>query len=332
MAHLNHDLLFDQVFRVLRDEPLAVDTEASPIQLPAGLGTPLSNEQIKLDLEQRFLIPKTSFPKEWLARCQQYWHREPDLSNLYYTELSRPRTTLDIIRRGARGEVAGYREVTVPDASLTAKNSTSLRRDPGSMADFVRGKGNFFPFAPGGLESEVMVAAADEVADMLAKEAEAGLFDQNEGLLTVAPGFERGLIFEDENDQLVHTTDTKGYTGSVSLFSIEDMMRMDNDFELDLLEPAPYDKKKGMVGGVPEKHVPVDAEPTPLPLPKDSLEKEVDNLLPTQPPPLLEQAKPRDIAGAEGQRKREWAHVVDINERFDNFHEVVPEMAREVSR
>ncbi|RUS21214.1 antiviral helicase, partial [Endogone sp. FLAS-F59071] len=317
MQAADDDTLLEQVFHILRDEPSDGD-----VSLPAGLGVPLSQEQIKHDLEQRFLIPKTAFAKEWLARCQQHWHRDPDLSTLYHTESSRPRTTLEFVRRGAEGEVVGYREVKIPDMSLTAKNSTSLRRDPGAIADFVRGKGNYFPFTPGGLESEIMVVAAEDVAN----EAEAGLLDPNEGLLTVPPGFERGLIFDDKEDQIVPTTGTATVNDPTSTFSIEDMIRADNGFELDLLEPIP-----GKEDIVAVERDQIDIEPRTPPPPKDALEKEVDSLLPVQPLPLLDarasQTKTKDISG--GERKREWAHVVDVNERFDNFHEVVPEMAHE---
>ena len=51
-------------------------------------------------------------------------------------------------------EVVGYKEVVVVSGDLTAKNSTNLQRDPAGMKDFVRGRGGFFPFAPGCLESD----------------------------------------------------------------------------------------------------------------------------------------------------------------------------------
>jgi antiviral helicase SKI2 len=34
--------------------------------------------------------------------------------------------------------------------------------------------------------------------------------------------------------------------------------------------------------------------------------------------------------GDAAHKKREWAHEINVNEPFDDFHEVVPEMAHEV--
>ena len=48
-------------------------------------------------------------------------------------------TIIRFIREGLDGRVTGYREVTVPANSATAKNSTSLLRKPANRADFVRG-------------------------------------------------------------------------------------------------------------------------------------------------------------------------------------------------
>lgn len=54
--------------------------------------------------------------------------------------------------------------------------------------------------------------------------------------------------------------------------------------------------------------------------------KNVDDLLPIgrlpAPPPARKQFE--KVAG-----KQEWAHVVDVNEELVNFHELVPEMARQ---
>lgn len=54
--------------------------------------------------------------------------------------------------------------------------------------------------------------------------------------------------------------------------------------------------------------------------------KNVDDLLPIgrlpAPPPARKQ-----LATATG--KQEWAHVVDVNKELVNFHELVPEMARQ---
>ena len=68
------------------------------------------------------------------------------------------------MREGLEGRVTGYKEVTVPASSATAKNSTSILRKPANRADFVRGAAGYFPFAPGGLDGVTAVAELEDQA------------------------------------------------------------------------------------------------------------------------------------------------------------------------
>ena len=103
------------------------------------------------------------------------------------------RTVIRFTREGLEGKVTGYKEVTIPAHSITAKNSTSLLRKPATKAEMVRGKAGFFPFAPGGLD------AAYSTSEEIEKE-ELKLEDRidADGLLSVAPGFRKGLRFKAE--------------------------------------------------------------------------------------------------------------------------------------
>jgi antiviral helicase SKI2 len=93
--------------------------------------------------------------------------------------------------------VTGYKEVTVPAHSITAKNSTSLLRKPAAKTDFVRGKSGFFPFSPGGVD----IGSANEKAEELELQ-EAVMMERigRDGLLKVAPGMSRGLALGKEED------------------------------------------------------------------------------------------------------------------------------------
>lgn len=48
---------------------------------------------------------------------------------------------------------------------MASNNSTSFSRAFGSTKDFVRGSASQFPFAPGGLEAEVIVLDEDVELD-----------------------------------------------------------------------------------------------------------------------------------------------------------------------
>lgn len=110
---------------------------------------------------------------------------------------SMTRTVIRFTREGLEGRVTGYKEVTVPAHSITAKNSTSLLRKPASKADFVRGKAGFFPFSPGGID----IGSANERAEELELQ-EAAMEEKigRDGLLRIAPGMSRGLAFRKGED------------------------------------------------------------------------------------------------------------------------------------
>ncbi|GBC10110.1 hypothetical protein RclHR1_09340009 [Rhizophagus clarus] len=288
------------------------------LSLPIGLGRPLSREEVQRDIEERYLIPRTSFPTSWLFKCQQLLEREPDFISLTVLEPSKPRTTLEIVRNGPDGRIIGYKEVVVTDLNLTVKNSTSLLREPGSINHFVRGASSQFPFTPGGLEPEVMVDA-EVVNGIIDKEIQLS-FEDGE-ILSIPPGFDRGLMFEDEKDR--HIRSTNKYVG----LNITDMITHDEDELIEFLEPL-YETDD--TRSVLDKEIQENIELVKVEKIEEIKEANqntkdedsVDNLLPTQPPPL-EASK----LSKTNSRKQEWAHEVKID--VENFKELVPELAHE---
>src|SRR5262245_11360811 len=79
------------------------------------------------------------------------WEAPIDYTDLFTLGPTQTRTIIRFNREGLEGKVTGYREVTVPASSATAKNSMSLLRRPAGRAQFVRGGPGLFPFEPGGL-------------------------------------------------------------------------------------------------------------------------------------------------------------------------------------
>ena len=205
------------------------------------------------------------------------------------------RTVIRFTREGLEGKVTGYKEVTVPAHSITAKNSTSLLRKPATKADFVRGKAGFFPFSPGGVEA----GSANDRAEVLERH-EAAVEERigRDGLLRVAPGLTRGLRFDVEN-----------------VDEVEDDVAGEN---FNFGDVQPRRARKGAAAEV----VKGDGEERPI-AELDS----IDDLLPVEFPMLA----PRSdlYAGAIKPRNKEWAHMVDINQELTNFRELVPNMAKE---
>ncbi|KFH42552.1 putative ATP-dependent RNA helicase-like protein [Hapsidospora chrysogenum ATCC 11550] len=274
---------------------------------------PRDPDELKRTLEQQLLSPSPEFSTEWLNRLQQRWDFEADYSSLFRLAPTQTRTVTRFLRQGLEGRVTGYRNVTVPAASATAKNSTSLLRKPANRAEFVRGAAGFFPFAPGGLEGVEATAALEDqihsgpVGDEQAN-AGKGKLDRviqigtEGGLLEIAPGLDRGIDFSKRkasHDQA------------------------DANAVKEVLEEEPED--------VGDEGQDKERSPTSTPDDEAAVDDEegddIDDILPIEFPSL----EPHGVLAASSARKagREWAHMVDIKHDMPNFRELVPDMARE---
>lgn len=266
-------------------------------------------DELKRKLEQQLLSPSPQFSTEWLNRLQQRWDFEADYSSLFRVAPTQTRMVTRFLRHGLEGRVTGYKNVTVPANSATAKNSTSLLRKPANRADFVRGAAGFFPFAPGGLESiEATAALEDQIHNgPLGEDSENSVrklerviqVGPNGGLLEIAPGLSRGIDFSKnpKHDQ-------------------EDANTIKQ-----VLEEDPED-----VGDTEDKNGPSDSTPDDT-IGDDEDEDDIDEILPVEFPSL----EPHGVLAASSARKagREWAHMVDIKHEMTNFRELVPNMARD---
>lgn len=247
------------------------------------------------------------------------WDIPVDYTDLFKIAPTQTRTVTRFVRQGLEGKVVGYKNVTVPANSATAKNSTSLLRKPGSRVDFVRGAAGFFPFAPGGLDGIEATAAledqalrrdgfldgADGSTNKLERVIKLG---EKDGLLEVGPGMSRGIDFSRKK--------TEG--GEKEAREVEQELGE----EPDQLPDGDEVNGDAAVNGNTNDTNPEDAS--------DSGEEDgedIDALLPVEFPAL----EPRGQLAASSARRagREWAHMVDINRDITNFRELVPHMARE---
>ncbi|PNY26558.1 ATP-dependent RNA helicase [Tolypocladium capitatum] len=276
---------------------------------PAARRQPQDPKELEQRLEHLFLSPSAEFSTEWLNRLQMRWDFEADYTSLFKIAPPQTRTVTRFLRHGLEGRVTGYKNVTVPMNSATAKNSTSLLRKPANRADFVRGAAGFFPFAPGGLEGiEATAALEDQVHSGVTGEdrSRANKLDRviqlgaEGGLLQVAPGLERGIDFSQKTSA-----------------ADEDANAVKQALEED-----------------PEaaRETEQDDDAAPVETPEDAADGEedgddIDDILPVEFPSL----EPHGVLAASSARKagREWAHMVDIKHGMPNFRELVPDMARE---
>lgn len=305
----------------LRFSSSALDGEAGWIDSIAGEQRPpkrqrKTKETVNAELEEEFLTPSRSFNTEWLNRLQQRWDAPTNYRSLFQIAPTQTRTIIRFTREGLEGRVTGYKEVTVPANSATAKNSTSLLRKPANRAEFVRGAAGFFPFAPGGLDGVEAIAAIEDEAITQHENAGArkagGLdrvinFSGQGGLLEIPPGFTRGLDLQKkpaaDATTVQEVEDTLGEAPAAGISSEDDQ-----------------DDDEGGHGATSNG---VDAGKEG----QDLAEEEIDALLPVEFPALAPHGPLAMGAGRKG--GREWAHMVDINRDITNFRELVPDMARE---
>ena len=268
-------------------------------------------QDIKQDFEKSFLTPLTSFGPEWLNKFQQRWEVPTDFSSVFEMAPTQTRTITRFTREGLEGKVTGYKEVTVPANSATAKNSTSLLRKPANRADFVRGAAGFFPFAPGGLDGVTAVAALEDqtIQEDQRKDNSKGSkldrvidFSPQGGLLEIPPGFSRGLDFSNAKAKV----------------DAENAKQVEETLGEEPPELLSDEDDADEVNGVPVKYVSGDDE--------TSEEQDVDSLLPLEFPAL----EPHGVLAASNAKRggREWAHMVDMKRDITNFRELVPDMAR----
>jgi len=270
-------------------------------------------DELRAELEKKYLSPSTTFSTEWLNRLQQRWEAPTDYSLTFRIAPTQTRTVTRFIRHGLEGRVTGYRNVTVPASHATAKTSTSMLRKPASRADFVRGAAGFFPFAPGGLDGIESTASLEDQlrssggddGDSKRKLERVITLGAEGGLLEVAPGLTRGIDFSNKRKLADAESEQQAR-------EVEETLGQEP-------EDAPGDDKQGSprLQAVDEENEEVDGEEV----------EDIDSLLPVEFPAL----EPRGTLAAANARKagREWAHMVDINSEMTNFRELVPDMARE---
>lgn len=155
------------------------------------------------------------------------------------------RTIIKFTREGLEGKVSGYKEITVPAQSITAKNSTSLLRKPAAKADMIRGKAGFFPFSPGGLDT----GQANETSEELER-GEAAFAERIgvNGLLQVPPGFARGLVLPIESRD-----DTTEEQDGFDFGDIEPVRMSKNSAAATQVSEGPLSSSEGIDDLLPEE-------------------------------------------------------------------------------
>ncbi|WOO80266.1 Putative ATP-dependent RNA helicasec [Vanrija pseudolonga] len=210
-----------------------------------------------------------------------------------------PTHTVTPTFRGIDGAFTHWREALAPKPPAHPSLSSSMQRSAAPLQNFVRGKSTNAPFLPGGLEPAVTYEEAEH-------EIEEAIEEDEEGWKTRAPGLRRGAKLDGADAFLAEMLGQQAMTTKAK-------RRRRGGEESPTLEVSRLGDE-----------LPSDGTERPRP---QTNGKNVDDLLPVgrlpAPPPI------RTNLIKAAATKKEWAHVVDVNQELVNFRELVPEMAKE---
>ncbi|CBQ67780.1 probable SKI2-antiviral protein and putative helicase [Sporisorium reilianum SRZ2] len=270
-----------------------------------------------------FLTPSATLSTPELARSQVHWQRKPKLEHMLWAEPSTSLHSLEFVRAGLEGRIVSYREVSHTSTPLLdSKSSASMARKPATSSNFVRGKSAYVPFAPGGLENEVMKDAdgAEQDAEDVADTIRSQVADMEEtlssgrGLRSKAPGLSRAFVDPDEED-LDDDADADEVTDASKAVDVGlglAPIPVYRPIEQDRAGPSSLRGSRSQPNGDIPNRTSTSAH-----------DAELDELLPVERPQPLTHAR----RTAKIKAKRDWAHVIDVNQKLSNFHELVPQMA-----
>lgn len=270
-----------------------------------------------------FLTPSNKLSTPELARSQVHWQRKPKLEHMLWAEPSTSLHSLEFVRAGLEGKIVSYREVSHTSTPLLdSKSSASMARKPATSCNFVRGKSAYVPFAPGGLENEVMKDVdgaeqdVEDVSDTIRSQV-AGMeetLSSGRGLRSKAPGLSRAFVDPSEDD-LDDDQDADEVTNASQAVDVGLGMApipVYLPIEQDRAGPSTLRGSRSQANGDTANRASISAH-----------DAELDELLPVERPQPLTHAR----RAAKIEAKRDWAHVIDVNQRLSNFHELVPQMA-----
>lgn len=251
-----------------------------------------------LDLFQD--VPEMNFlGDETNPRAKDYDYKEfleiPDLIN---------RTSYHFKRRGLEGRISSYKEsVNLNEvANANASNSLSLSRKIDQESNTLRGSTAHLPFTPGGL-SMTTLNQPDDVSAMAA--ATKLLHRDEQGLFDVPQGLERGIIPQEVAIQDSH-----------EIQELNTLNEIDNEAENIREIEESRELEEQNVGEQTNRSI----------LKTQSSEEQdgnIDDLLPIGIDFGRTIRTAKDLFS-----HKDWAHVVDLNHKIDNFEELVPNPAR----
>ncbi|XP_033273849.1 SKI2 subunit of superkiller complex protein isoform X3 [Orcinus orca] len=262
--------------------------------LPHGL--PPCAPDLQQEAEQLFLSSPAWLPLHGVEHSARKWQRKMDPWSLLATLGAPVPSDLQAQRHPTTGQILGYKEVLLENTNLSATTSLSLRRPPGPISQSLWGNPTQYPFWPGGMDEPT-------IADLSTREEAEEEIDFEKDLLTVPPGFKKGVDFAPED----HPAPAPGLLSLSRLLEPLDLGGGDED----------ESEAVGQPGG-PRRDT-VSASPCSAPLARASslenlvLQEASTAVAPPEPP------KPPP--------QEQWAIPVDVTSPVDDFYRLIPQPA-----
>nr|KAF6463100.1 Ski2 like RNA helicase [Molossus molossus] len=263
--------------------------------LPHGL--PPCAPDLQQEAEQLFLSSPAWLPLHGLEHSARKWQRKMDPWSLLAVLGAPVPSDLQAQRHPTTGQILGYKEVLLENTDLSATTSLSLRRPPGPISQSLWGNPTQYPFWPGGMDEPT-------ITDVSTREEAEEDIDFEKGLLTVPPGFKKGVDFAPKD----HPAPAAGLLSLSRLLEPLDLGGGDEDER----------EAVGQPGGTREDIV--LASPCSAPLARaSSLEdlvlKEASTIV--SPSELAPKPLPQE----------QWAIPVDVTSPVGDFYRLIPQPA-----
>lgn len=275
-----------------------------------------TKEQANTELQQKYLSPSNILPWSLLDVVQNV--PEMDTDDYDYKEfltIPQPisRTAYYFKRRGIEGKIHEFKEeVTLKDIlNANSSNSLSLTRSMNHHGNTIRGSTQQLPFTPGGLSMKSTTMG--NTTKLLHKDKD-GLFDVPEGL-------SRGILPQSNKDD--STAGVSSIDASLNHDELQKLNEIDNSQEVeDEIAIQRLQDEENTNSHLSNAISNLSSNTNQAEKDTPALE-DIDDLLPVD----IDFGRSINV-NKNIQKRKEWAHVVDLNHKITNFDELVPNPAR----
>ncbi|EJT42980.1 SKI2-like protein [Saccharomyces kudriavzevii IFO 1802] len=274
-------------------------------------------------IKDRFLKPSNILPWNLLDMVQdvpQMNFLDDHSDRLDYKELLKipnpiNRTSYQFKRTGLEGKISGYKEeVNLKEiTNANASNSLSITRSINHNKNSVRGSTAQLPFTPGGIPMKSMKTDSEQNGISAMSNATKLLHKDDQGLFDIPEGMKRGIK---PVDTAVDNEDQNG-----QLKELKQLDEIDNELSIKMeIDEEKIKAEENFNKTLSDEIIEEATEETTA---NNADDAEIDELLPIGIDFGRTKAVQKNVP-----LKKEWAHVVDLNHKIENFDQLIPNPAR----